>query len=201
MAQKCDLVNLQPLISAIPIGCAWLAMWLRRSGWGHRPPKLGFGCDRRLLTGPRAIIERFQGTIGYSPLDTALNRLMMHTQGPTHCEEGRIFQVASSIRARSTPLADSVRDRAIDLSFAKSSSSIAISFTRRHAVMTFDLVLRITNEATAAVTMIRPNDHFHGIDGLERSAGNRKFGPCFFGASMSRCVKMGEGLRTGSSVI
>ena len=47
-------------------------------------PCLGLGGDRRLLAGPRPIIERRQRTVDQRPLDTALNGLMVRAHGPSH---------------------------------------------------------------------------------------------------------------------
>jgi hypothetical protein len=58
-------------------------------------------------------------------------------------------QTARSIRVRSTRLAGSVRERTTVVKRNKSSSPSVNSNARRHAVMIFHLVQRITNEATA----------------------------------------------------
>jgi hypothetical protein len=54
-----------------------------------------------------------------------------------------VFPAGQRIRARSTRLAGSVRDRVIATNLATSSSPINNSIACRHAVMTFNPVLRI----------------------------------------------------------
>jgi hypothetical protein len=92
-----------------------------------------------------------------------MHRLMMHPRSPAHGKERRLFRYASSIRARPTRLAGSVRDRAIAFNRAKSSSSIVNAC--RHAVMIFNLVSRITDEATSGAVMKKSQatDQIHGI--------------------------------------
>jgi hypothetical protein len=70
------------------------------AGQRHKP-RLGLGCDRRLLTWPWTVIHR----------------LMMHPQGSTNGNAGRASRYAKSMRARATRLAGSVRNRVIAISF------------------------------------------------------------------------------------
>jgi hypothetical protein len=90
------------------------------------------------------------------------------------------------MRARSTRLAGSVRERAIDISLAKSSSPSDNSIARRHAVMTFDLILRIRSQPTKHRNPgeSHTNDPFHGIDGLDRMIAFPEGGPS---SDMQRC--------------
>ena len=136
-----------------------IAQFLRLPAGQRHQPGLGLSGDRGLLAGPRPIVERRHRAIGNSPLHAALYGLMMHPQSTRY---------ARSICARSTRLAGSVRDRAIALSRDKSSSPIVNSNTCRHAVMIFDLVQRITNEATThhRHEESRTTDQFHGIERL-----------------------------------
>ncbi len=64
---------------------------------------------------------------------------MVRAHGPPHRKKRRVFPVGSSIRARSTRLADSVRERAIAPNAAKSSSPIANSIARRRPALTSNL--------------------------------------------------------------
>jgi hypothetical protein len=61
---------------------------------------------------------------------------MVHPNSLSHRKKGRVFPVASKIRARSTRLAGSVRDREIAAKVATSSSLIANSIACRHPAMT-----------------------------------------------------------------
>ena len=56
-------------------------------------PCLGLGGDRRLLAGPRPIIERRQRTVDQRPLDTALNGLVVRAHGPSHLKKGWLVPI------------------------------------------------------------------------------------------------------------
>ena len=62
------------------------------TGQVHQP-SLGRGRDRGLFARPRPIIERRQRTIGYRPLNAALDGLMMHAQSPAHRKERRVSAI------------------------------------------------------------------------------------------------------------
>src|SRR6516225_4028371 len=79
---------------------------------------------------------------------------------------------ATSIRARSTRLADSVRERAIALNAAKSFSPMANSIACRHAVMSATLSANQSRKARTHVGKWEssPYDGFYGIDILAAKA-------------------------------
>ena len=58
-----------------------------------RNPYLCLGGDLRLLAGPRQVVERRHRTTGQRPLNTALNRLMVHPHRASHCKKRRVFPV------------------------------------------------------------------------------------------------------------
>jgi hypothetical protein len=70
-----------------------IAQVLRLAAGERHQPCLGLGGDSRLLARSRTIVERRHWTIGQRPLDTALNRLMMHPQSATHRKERGVFPV------------------------------------------------------------------------------------------------------------
>jgi len=63
------------------------------SAWTWPVTCLGLGGDRRLLAGPRPIIERRQRTQDQRPLDTALNGLMVRADRPSHLKKGWLVPV------------------------------------------------------------------------------------------------------------
>ena len=66
---------------------------LRLAAGQRDQPCLGLGGDRRLLAGPRPIIERRQRTVDQRPLDTALNGLMVCAYGPSHRKKGWLVPI------------------------------------------------------------------------------------------------------------
>jgi hypothetical protein len=50
-------------------------------------------CNGGLFAGSRPIIKRFQRTIRNRPLDAALDRLMVHTEGSADSKEGRVLAI------------------------------------------------------------------------------------------------------------
>src|SRR5215470_10224172 len=68
-------------------------------------PCLGLKGDHGFLAGTRAIVESGHRAFGHSPLNTALDRLMMQSEPAPHCKKRRIL----SMPAISAPARDAVR--------------------------------------------------------------------------------------------
>src|SRR5262249_7212036 len=57
-------------------------------------PGLGLRCNRRLFARSGSVIERHQRPIGQRPLDTALDRLMMHAHPLTNGKKRRALAIS-----------------------------------------------------------------------------------------------------------
>ena len=66
-------------------------------------PGLGLRRDHRLLARSRSVVECRQRTIGYRPLDAALNRLMMHAKSSSHGKERRVLAIGQQHRCPRHP--------------------------------------------------------------------------------------------------
>jgi len=133
-------------------------------------PRLGLRGDRRLLAGPRPIIERRQRTQDQRPLDTALNGLMVRAYGPVPPEKrmARPGRPATSAPVRPGPPVPfaSGQSRATPPNLPRSSP------IRSPSAVPPRLQTSLPNQSRMATGHVGKNesrvrDWFQGIDELE----------------------------------